>query len=142
MPVVTSIATVAVVLALVNVAKEFGVKGKWATLLAVFFGIILSVLEYVFTADVVTMQGLYQAFAVGLLIGLTAAGVYDVSKAMGGSTQVVNVPIVSPSDIPTEAVAEFPEITEADLIPYAAHDSGEPEYDPKVMPGVAQSKQG
>ena len=142
MPVVTSIATVAVVLALVNVAKEFGVKGKWATLLAVFFGIILSVLEYVFTADVVTMQGLYQAFAVGLLIGLTAAGVYDVSKAMGGSTQVVNVPIVSPSDIPTDAVSEFPEITEADLIPYATHDSGEAEYDPKVMPGVAQSKQG
>ena len=142
MPVVTSIATVAVVLALVNVAKEFGVKGKWATLLAVFFGIILSVLEYVFTADVVTMQGLYQAFAVGLLIGLTAAGVYDVSKNMGGSTQVVNVPIVSPNNAPTDAVSEFPEITEADLIPYATHDSGEAEYDPKVMPGVAQSKQG
>ena len=142
MPVVTSIATVAVVLALVNVAKEFGVKGKWATLLAVFFGIILSVLEYVFTTDLVTMQGLYQAFAVGLLIGLTAAGVYDVSKNMGGSTQVVNVPIVSPSDIPTDAVSEVPEITEADLIPYPAHDSGEAEYDPKVMPGVAQSKQG
>lgn len=141
MPVVTSIATVAVVLALVNVAKEFGVKGKWATLLAVFFGLALSILEYVFTADVVTMQGFYQAFAVGLIMGLTAAGVYDVSKNMGGSTQVVNVPIVSPNNAPTEA-SEFPEITEADLIPYPAHDSGEAEYDPKVMPGVAQSKQG
>ena len=142
MPVVTSIATVAVVLALVNVAKEFGVKGKWATLVAVLLGLTLSILEYAFTADLVTPQGIYQAAAVGLIMGLTAAGVYDVSKNMGGSHQVVNVPIVSPNSIPAEATSEFPEITEADLIPYAAHDSGEAEYDPKVMPGVAQSKQG
>ena len=58
-----------------------------------------------------------------------------------GVLALVNVPIVSPNNAPTEA-SEFPEITEADLIPYPTHDSGEAEYDPKVMPGVAQSKQG
>lgn len=92
-----SIATVAVVIALVNVAKQFGVKGRYATLLAVILGVVISLIEYAAT-NPVDLTGLYQAAAVGLIIGLTAAGVYDVSMNAGGATQVVNVPIVAPTE--------------------------------------------
>lgn len=85
MPVITSVATVAVVIALVNVAKEFGVSGKWATLVSVVLGVVLGVVEYAFT-NTFTSEGFYQSFATGLLIGLTAAGVYDVSRNMGGGS--------------------------------------------------------
>lgn len=89
----TGIATVATVVALVNVAKTtFNISGRWATLLAVVFGVAIAVVEHVVTATTITAPGIYGAFATGLLLGLTASGVYDVSKNMSGGTEVVAVP--------------------------------------------------
>lgn len=71
---VTLIATVPAILALVNLAKRFGVKGQWATLLAVVLGVVLNVADYAWHD-----AGWYGAATTGLILGLGAAGLYDVT---------------------------------------------------------------
>ena len=86
---ITGLASVAVTIALVNVAKLFGVEGKWSTLAAIVIGVAVSAVEFAFT-NVITSAGMYGAVATGLLIGLTAAGVYDVSLNVGGKDAVTD----------------------------------------------------
>ena len=67
-----------IVLGLTGVAKEFGVRGKWLTLTAVLVGMAVSLLwnlwpdgsRFVFDA---------------LVLGLTTAGLYGISKRVGGA---------------------------------------------------------
>lgn len=67
------LATPAAILALVNLAKRFGVSGAWSALLAVILGVALSVSDLAFGGN-----AFYVAGANGLLMGLGAAGIYDV----------------------------------------------------------------
>lgn len=73
-----ALATPLVILALVNLGKEFGVKGKWATLLAVVLGVLLALLEGLFAAN-----ALYGFVSTGLILGLTASGLYDMAATVG-----------------------------------------------------------
>lgn len=73
-----ALATPLVILALVNLGKEFGVKGKWATLLAVILGVLLALLDGLFAAN-----ALYSFVSSGLILGLTASGLYDVTTTVG-----------------------------------------------------------
>lgn len=75
MEIVATVASVPAVIAIVNVLKEFGVAGKWATLAAVLVGVAINVANH-YLGEV----GVYQAAMTGLIIGLGAAGVYDVTK--------------------------------------------------------------
>ena len=75
MEIVATVASVPAVIAIVNVLKEFGVTGKWATLAAVLVGVALAVTVHLFGNDA-TFQSAMQ----GLLIGLGAAGLYDLAK--------------------------------------------------------------
>lgn len=72
---VTLIATVPAILALVNLAKRFGIKDQWATLLAVVLGVLLNVADYAWHDT-----GWYDAATTGLILGLGAAGLYDVTN--------------------------------------------------------------
>ena len=72
---VTLIATVPAIIALVNLAKRFGVKDQWATLLAVVLGVLLNVADYAWHDT-----GWYAAATTGLILGLGAAGLYDVTN--------------------------------------------------------------
>lgn len=69
-----TIASVPAILALVNLFKSFGVIGKWAMLLAVIFGGALFYAQFAFGES-----GAFKAIAEGILIGLAAAGLYDVT---------------------------------------------------------------
>lgn len=66
------IASVPAIVALVNLFKKVGLPDKAALLLAVALGIVLSVLQFAFSGN-----GYFEAAAGGLLMGLAAAGVYD-----------------------------------------------------------------
>jgi len=83
----TLLATPLVVLALVNLGKSLGVTGRWSALLAVLLGVALAVADYVFLGDgTIAAAGVYTACATGLILGLTAAGLYDVADKIGGTT--------------------------------------------------------
>ena len=70
-----TLASIPAILALVNLAKLFGIQGRWATLLAVLLAVLLNVGTYYGGAS-----PLYEAIASGLILGLSAAGLYDVTK--------------------------------------------------------------
>lgn len=70
-----TLATVPAILALVQLAKDLGLPGKAATLLAVALGVVLNV-AVVFLGG----ESWFQAAAGGLLLGLSAAGLYDTAK--------------------------------------------------------------
>lgn len=65
-----------IVLGLTGIAKEFGVRGKWLTLTAVLVGMAVSVF-WALLPDAARIT--FDA----LVIGLTAAGLYGVTKAAG-----------------------------------------------------------
>ncbi|MGV9183748.1 hypothetical protein [Arcanobacterium canis] len=71
---VLALATPAMIYALVNLGKDFGIRGKWSALLAVILGVGLQLTQYYIDDPLV-----YE-IAAGLTLGLTAAGVHDVTK--------------------------------------------------------------
>ena len=80
---IITLATVPAILATVNLAKQFGVKGRWAALAAVALGILFQELDYItlYMADwgqIDPRQLLMQA-GEGFLLGLGAAGLYDLT---------------------------------------------------------------
>lgn len=81
---IVTVASIPAILALVNLAKQFGVAGKWAALLSVVLGIGLQVADATLAVDaVLTPQTIYSAAATGLVLGLSAAGLYDVAATIG-----------------------------------------------------------
>lgn len=74
-PEIVTIASIPAILALTNLAKSLGLSGKVSALLAVVLGVALAVGQYELAGF-----GWYQAAAQGLILGLSAAGLYDVSK--------------------------------------------------------------
>ena len=73
-PLVTVLSVPAIV-AIVTVIKSLGVAGKYSLVAAIAVAVVLNVINYEFAAN-----GLYEAVINGLLVGLSAAGVYDVAK--------------------------------------------------------------
>lgn len=63
------------VLAIVNLLKKIGVSGPWCAALAVIIGVVLSVAHQ----TLINYQ-VWQAVENGLIIGLGAAGVWDVTR--------------------------------------------------------------
>jgi len=59
-----------IVLALTEITKQFGVTGKYAVLVSIGFGVAFGLLVNLSIEGGVT----------GLILGLSAAGVYDVGK--------------------------------------------------------------
>lgn len=78
--VVTGLATVPAVLALVQLAKSFGVSGRWSMLLAVLLGVVLQLGDAAFIEPTAAGPAdWYGAAATGLILGLSAAGLYDMT---------------------------------------------------------------
>lgn len=97
MDTITTIATVSAILALVNFAKLFGVVGRWSTALAVFLGVLIQVSEHLaLSGEPPTVRGVYLAIATGLILGLSAAGLYDVAATIGGKPAAPATPDESP----------------------------------------------
>ena len=71
---ITSIVTVPAIVALVNLVKGLGVGGKWSALVAVLLGVALSVASWALAGT-----GWWDAASGGLLLGLAAAGLYDLT---------------------------------------------------------------
>ena len=68
---VTTIATVPAVVALVTLFKDLGLPGKFAPLMAVALGVVLSVFS---ALSVGAVTDWYEPVAMGIILGLSAAG--------------------------------------------------------------------
>lgn len=89
---VLTIASIPAILALVQLAKTFGVTGKWNTLLAVALGVILQLGDAAFLSGASTPAQWYAAFGAGLILGLSAAGLYDAASVASTTTRVTVSP--------------------------------------------------
>ena len=78
------LASIPAILALVNLAKQFGVAGKWSAVLAAVLGVVFAEADYLFgvAGVVVSAPGVYSAGAAGLVLGLSASGLYDVTAKL------------------------------------------------------------
>ena len=71
---VTLVATVPAIVALTNLGKRLGLPSRAALLLAVLLGVGLSLAQWAWAG-----LGWYDAAANGLILGLGAAGLYDMT---------------------------------------------------------------
>lgn len=81
-----TLATIPAILALVQLGKQMGwIVGKWAALVAVILGILFSLLDYGFNTPLsqLTPSGWWQVFIAGVILGLSAAGIYDAAAIVG-----------------------------------------------------------
>lgn len=74
MDAVTTIATVPAIVALTNLIKLLGVDGKWSALVAVLLGASLALASWALAGT-----GWWEQVSSGLLLGLAAAGLYDLT---------------------------------------------------------------
>ena len=74
MEAVMTIASVPAILALVNLGKRLGLNGRLALVVAVVLGVAVNLANYYLGTE----PG-YQAAVQGLILGLAAAGLYDIT---------------------------------------------------------------
>lgn len=72
---ITAILSVPAILALITIAKDLGLPSKLAPVAAIVVGVVLAVLNHLLAGTPV-----WGAIASGLLLGLSASGVYDTAK--------------------------------------------------------------
>ena len=87
MDTIVLLASVPAIVAVVNLAKRLGFSGELSLVLAVVLGVAFSLAEYLFGAT-----GWYAAASSGLILGLGAAGLYDVTAphaSTDGASEVV-----------------------------------------------------
>lgn len=75
MDAITTIATVPAIVALVNLLKKMGIAGKASLAAAIGLGVAINVANYYLATN-----GAYQAGVEGLMLGLGAAGLWDVAN--------------------------------------------------------------
>lgn len=74
----TVLLSVPAIVALTTLAKRLGVRGQWSMLVAVVLGGCLAAAQHYLGGD----PG-FQAIAQGVLLGLSAAGLFDAAKTAG-----------------------------------------------------------
>lgn len=84
---VTSIVTVPAIVALTNLIKSLGVGGKWSALVAVALGASLALATWALTGT-----GWWEQISSGILIGLAAAGLYDLTPSSTPANNVTPKP--------------------------------------------------
>ena len=103
----TILATVAAIISLTELGKSFGITGRWSQLLAVVLGAGIGAIEYAAPMEFVglTASGIYEAVAQGVVLGLGAAGLYDVAGRVG--TKVVEQPVAADYDYAPQHAADY-----------------------------------
>lgn len=101
---IVTAATPAMVLALVELAKQFGIRGRWSMLLAFILGMAISTADYLVVAGGwVTTQGVYAAVVSGAVLGLAASGIWDLAQV------IVRGRTVEIEGEPTQPITYLPE---------------------------------
>ena len=70
---ITTLASPVAVLAIVNLLKQITPLGKWAALVAVLIGVLVTLAPHFIDAE------LWKLLSSGVILGITAAGLFDMS---------------------------------------------------------------
>lgn len=85
--IIITLATVPAIIALVTLAKDLGIPSRLAPLLAVFLGVALTLFDALASGLVLDMPGLLTAIGTGIILGLSASGLYDGASIIGKKRQ-------------------------------------------------------
>ena len=98
MDAVTTIATVPAIVALVNLVKGLGLSGKWSALVAVLLGVAVNVAISLWGS-----AAWFEAAATGLILGLGAAGLYDLTPGESEEPELLLGPVAGDLEINTDS---------------------------------------
>lgn len=82
------IVIVPLIVGLVEVAKRLGLSARYAALASVAVGLAISLAAWVATETGGPAREGFQAVLLGLALGLSASGLYSVTRAVGQKEQV------------------------------------------------------
>lgn len=83
MELITTLATVPAILALVTLAKDLGLPSKLAPVVAIVLGMVLSLFDAVTSGLSLDQQNLMVILGTGIILGLSASGLYDGASIIG-----------------------------------------------------------
>jgi hypothetical protein len=86
MEIAITLASIPAIIAVVTLAKDLGLRSTFAPLLAILLGVAFAIFDLFAGAGVIGTQTILQAIAAGILLGLSAAGLYDGARAIGSKT--------------------------------------------------------
>lgn len=101
MDIVTTLATVPAVIALVTLAKDLGLPTRLSPLLAVVLGVVVSLFDLFATGSVLGTQSVLQTVGTGVILGLSASGLYDGARVLSPKTQDTIVVEENPTTKPS-----------------------------------------
>jgi len=82
-----TLATIPACLAVVTLLKDLGLPTKWAALMSVVVGVVLAFFDLLAGANYnLDLPTIVQTASTGLVLGLSAAGLYDASRLIGNAT--------------------------------------------------------
>ena len=81
--IVVTVATIPAIIALVTLAKDLGIPSRLAPLLAVVLGIVMSLFDALANGVALDTPGLLATAGTGLILGLSASGLYDGASVIG-----------------------------------------------------------
>lgn len=84
---IVTLATIPACLAVVTLLKDLGLPSRFAALTSVVVGIALAIFD-LFMGGGGGAPEVLNAIATGLILGLSAAGLYDASRLVGGQEAV------------------------------------------------------
>lgn len=82
MELITTLATIPAILALVTIAKDQGLPTRWAPVLAIVLGVALAIFDALAISQG-SVANWYEPVAKGVVLGLSASGLYDGARAIG-----------------------------------------------------------
>lgn len=82
MDAINALASIPAIVALVQVAKSFGVAGKWSIVTSLAVAVAINVAVYLWAAS-----GMFDAVATGILFGLGAMGLYDIATLASSASK-------------------------------------------------------
>lgn len=80
-PIINGVPLTALVIALVEWVKRFGVEGKTINAVSLIIGAIVGVAYWYAQSSLVTFTDWFNALLYGLTLGLTASGLYDANQS-------------------------------------------------------------
>ncbi|QDF15990.1 holin [Microbacterium phage MonChoix] len=101
METVITLASIPAIIAVVTLAKDLGLRSTFAPLLAILLGVAFAIFDLFAGGGVIGTQTILGAISVGVVLGLSASGLYDGARAIGSKNSAAIVVEEDPATKPT-----------------------------------------
>ncbi|AXH46416.1 holin [Microbacterium phage Redfield] len=100
MDIAITLASIPAIIAVVTLAKDLGLRSTFAPLLAILLGVAFAIFDLFAGGAVIGTQSILGAISLGVILGLSASGLYDGARAIGSKTPAATV--VMEEDVATK----------------------------------------